>query len=129
MHSSYQFLHVMPHSFCQGRLSQEMLEGEDVTLVLVSCWWSLKNNAYKAYTRLDLINKDPAEIHKAYPKYRREMCATQVKYLSQNWVHQPAPTAIHPHDTVLRTFYPDQMMSMGLFIPISYLYPTAVAKM
>ena len=119
----------MPHSFCQGRLSQEMLEGEDITSVLVSYQWSLKSNAYEAYVWSVLINKDPAAIHKAYPKYRREMCAARVKYLSQNWVHQLAPAAIHHHDTVLRTFYPDQTMSMGLFIPISYLYPTAVAKM
>ena len=34
MHSSYQFLHVMPQSFHQGRLSQETLEGEDITSVL-----------------------------------------------------------------------------------------------
>ena len=129
MHSSYRFLHVTPHSFCQGHLSQETLEGEDVTSVLVLCRWSLKSNMFEAYARLDLINKDPAAIHKVYPKYRREMSTKRVKYLSQNWVHQPGLVLIHPHDEVLRKYYPDQTMSMGPYIPVSYPYPLALAKM
>ena len=57
------------------------------------------------------------------------MSAKRVKYLSQNWVHQPGLALIHPHDEVLRKFYPDQTMSMGPYIPISYPYPSALAKM
>ena len=129
MHSSYRFLHVTPHSFRQGRLSQETLEGEDVTSVLVSCRWSLRSNAYEAYARSDLINKEPAAVFNAYPKYRREMSAARVKYLSHNWVHRPGPAETHPHDEILRQFYPDERMTIGPFIPISYPYPTAKAKM
>ena len=129
MHSSYRFLHVMPHSFHQGRMSQEMLEGEDVTSVLVSCCWLLRSNAYEAYARSDLINKEPSAVFNAYPKYRREMSAARVKYLSHNWVHRPGPVETHPHDEILRKFYPDERMTIGPFIPISYPYPSAKAKM
>ena len=129
MHSSYRFLHMTPHSFRQGQLSQEMLEGEDVTSVLVSCRWLLRSNAYEAYARSDLINKEPTAVFNAFSKYRREMSAARVKYLSHNWVHRPGPAETHPHDEILRKFYPDERMTIGPYIPISYPYPSAKEKM
>ena len=97
LQTEWRFLRITPHSFRQGRPSQEPLEGANIDDLMHAGRWTKKSTAFDHYSHTDLALLPPQKIYNTMPKCRRVFTTAKLQYLSNNIIqvagqsHAPPP--------------------------------------
>ena len=122
-------LKISPHSFCQGHVSQESLEGVDMVTICHTGWWSEWSTALEAYARSDFAALMPAQILESFPQMQRNWTRVKVSFLALNMVQTMGNAKDHPFTIWIKKYIPDVTQSLWDDLPLSYPHMQSVARM
>ena len=122
-------LNITPHSFRQGRASEESLKGSDITGIRHEGRWAHQSKAFDAYARSDLVAIPPADVYKQYKKHQKRWTSARLKHLSQVVVETPGHQKDHPHAAALKSHFPSTLRDLGCDMPIMYPHTKSALKL
>ena len=129
LQTEWRKLNITPHSFRQGRASEESLKGSDITDIRHEGCWAHQSKAFDAYARSDLVAIPPSDIYNQYQKHRKKWTSARLKHLSQVVVKTPGYGKVHPHATVLKSEFPSTQRDLHLKLPIMYPHTKSALKL
>ena len=115
--TDWRYLNIMPHSFCQGRVSEALLVGEDVMDIRNDRRWTASSAAFETYARSDLVALDPDFLFRNYPKYRKHWKVERFRYLAQNVVETAGDVRYHPFSLTIKSHFPTAFAAVRHFFP------------
>ena len=117
LQTDWQNLNILPHSFHQGKASQDMLRGIDVASVRHAGHWNPTSKAFEAYACPDLTAIPPAQIWQSTPSLRHNWLMDRILHLSTCVVETPGSALHHPHHQALAQLHPNPFASLGDWLP------------
>ena len=121
-------LKIGPHSFRQGRVSQESLEGVDMATIRHTGRWSERSAAFEAYARSDFAALTPAQILESFPQMKRTWTKAKVSFLALNVVQTKGAAKRHPFAIRISKHIPDITRSLRDELPLRYPHIRSVAR-
>ena len=119
-------LSITPHSFRQGRVSQESLEGVDMDTIWHTGRWSERSTAFEAYTQSDFAAPTPAQIL-GFLRMRRQWRPAKVSYLAHNMVQTKGKVSEHLFLQRVKKYLPKIAAKLVDELPLSYPHMQSVA--
>ena len=129
LQTEWRKLNITPHSFRQGRASEESLKGSDITDIRHEGRWAHQSKAFDAYARSDLVTIPPSDVYNQYEKHGKKWTSARLKHLLQVVVETPRHEKDHPHAAVLKSQFPSTQKDLRIELPRIYPHTKSALKL
>ena len=114
--TDWKFLRITPHSFRLAYPSLQVLKGENMTDILYQARWSPTSKAVEAYTRPELVDMHPQQIHDQLVCYLRTWSLKKLSYIAAVTV-ESEDDDLHPIAWSLKTNFPKFKAQFSAVLP------------
>ena len=126
---SWSRLSITPHSFHQGRVSQEVFENEHIEDVKHSCRFVGVSKSFDAYCHTDLIALSPEKIFQDFKTSRHRYTDSRICFVAQKLIQTRGPGVTHKFVLQLQKTIPKQFKRVKKEMPERFPGPDAVIWM